>query len=85
MKERGKKKRRRDGGFKSGTVVPLEMGLPLGLATLSKGLQPSLTLQTNTKHTVVVYSSVRVVKQRHPEGKRCGIQSCPPHSRCHIH
>lgn len=33
------KGRRGDGGFKPGRVVPLEMGLPLGLATLSKSLQ----------------------------------------------
>ena len=37
------------------------------------------------QNTVVVYSSVRIVKQRHPGGKRCGVQSCPsaqqmPHS-----
>ena len=37
---RGWEKREKEvGGFKPGRVVPLEMGLPLGPATLSKDLQ----------------------------------------------
>lgn len=35
----GKKEKGGDGGFKFGRDVPLEMGLPLGLATLSRSLQ----------------------------------------------
>lgn len=38
--EKNEKRIRREGrGFKPGKVVPLEMGLPLGLAILSKSLQ----------------------------------------------
>lgn len=38
--EKNEKGIRREGrGFKPGKVVPLEMGLPLGLAILSKSLQ----------------------------------------------
>lgn len=68
VKEREKSKGGR-GGFKPGRVFPLEMVLPLGPATLSKSLQLCLTLQTNKIHTVVLYSCIRIVKQRHPEGK----------------
>lgn len=39
VKERGKKRGGGNGGFKFGRDVPLEMGLPLGLATLSRSLQ----------------------------------------------
>lgn len=38
--EKNERRIRREGrGFKPGKVVPLEMGLPLGLAILSKSLQ----------------------------------------------
>lgn len=38
--EKNERSIRREGrGFKPGKVVPLEMGLPLGLAILSKSLQ----------------------------------------------
>ncbi len=36
---KGEKEETGGGGFKPGRVVALEMGLPLGLATLSKSLQ----------------------------------------------
>lgn len=43
-----REKQRRRGGFRPGSVLPLEMGLPLGLATLSKS--PAALTDTSNQY-----------------------------------
>ncbi len=55
VKERDEKKRQGEGGFKLGRDAPLEMGLPLGLATLSKACSSARHFKP-VKHTLQLFT-----------------------------